>query len=100
MVTPVVSKLLTSWLGPRVGLAAWRQSKPFTRGSKERPEYIKRIRGPVYLEPQHGYAITADGVLVEETMDANFPVPRGRRDNSVSARTCNRRRRRAHGIPF
>jgi hypothetical protein len=59
----------------------------------ERPEYIRRIRGPVYLEPQHGYAITADGVLVEETMDANLPVPRGRRDNRVSARTCSRRRR-------
>lgn len=43
-------------------------------GSKLRPEYIKRIRGPVYLEPLHGYAITADGVLVEETMDPNFPV--------------------------
>ena len=45
-------------------------------GSKKRPEYMGRVRGPVYLEPQHGYAITADGVLVDETMDANSPVPR------------------------
>jgi hypothetical protein len=31
MVTPVVSKLLTSGLGPRVGLAGSRQSKPFNQ---------------------------------------------------------------------
>jgi len=76
MVGPTVSKLINklAWTARRFG-----RSAPIEvlhqGGSKDRPEYIKRIRGPVYLEPLHGYAITADGVLVEETMDPNFQVP-------------------------
>jgi hypothetical protein len=94
MVTPTVSKLINkvAWTARGFGRSAPIEVL-YLGGSKDRPEYIKRIRGPVYLEPQHGYAITADGVLVEETIYANFPVPGGRRDNSVSARTCSRRRR-------
>ena len=76
MVTPIVSKLINklAWTARRFGRSAPIETL-YQGGSKDRPEYIKRIRGPVYLEPRHGYAITADGVLVEETMDPNFPVP-------------------------
>lgn len=38
------------------------------------PEYVKRITGPVYLEPLYGYPITADGALIEEAMDPHFPT--------------------------
>jgi hypothetical protein len=75
MITPTVSKLINklAWTARRFG-----RSAPidvlYQGGSKDHPEYIKRIRGPVYLEPLHGYAITADGVLVEETMDPHYYI--------------------------
>ena len=76
MVKPIVSKLSNklAWTARRIGRSAPIEVL-YQGGSKHRPEYIKRIRGPVYLEPLHGYAITADGVLVEETMDPHFPMP-------------------------
>jgi hypothetical protein len=61
MVAPTVSKLINklAWTARRFGRSAPIEVL-YQGGSKERPEYIKRIRGPVYLEPLHGYAITAE----------------------------------------
>lgn len=76
MAAGLIQRLISksAWTARRIGRSAPIEVL-YQGGSKERPEYIKRIRGPVYLEPLFGYAITADGILVEETMDPHFPVP-------------------------
>lgn len=32
-------------------------------------EYVHRVEGPVYIDPQYGWVVTEDGVLVEESMN-------------------------------
>src|SRR5262249_8177568 len=78
MVTPTVSKSIDklAWTARRFGRTA-PIDVLYQGGSKDHPEYIKRIRGPVYLEPQHGYAITADGVLVERDHGRELPGAEG-----------------------
>jgi hypothetical protein len=63
------------WSARRLGCSAHIETL-YSGGTALYPVYVKRIRGPVYLEPVFGYPITDGGFLIEEAMDPHYVEPK------------------------
>ena len=48
-------------------------------------EFVRFVPGPAYIEPNFGYVITADGVLIDESMTPQFSYPKAIWRNGIPA---------------
>lgn len=70
-----------SKLGNKVYWTARALSRPtpievlYDNGNPDKPEHIRAVNKRVFIDPLHGYAITEDGVLIEDSMTPNFRMP-------------------------
>jgi hypothetical protein len=89
------------WSTRAIGRSA-RIESIYDNNDPVRPEFIRRIVGPVFLEPQDGYAITGDGLLVEESVRPHFfsPVPAWRNGGLPSPRWFERTRRNPDAVDY